>query len=118
MNQRTFIILFFLGLLLAGCKEDVQETVEIFEKPLKLPARLAYEQQFFENDSTFIRWKEAFQKAKHDNLQITLPYSESGVYTEDELNVYSYNIQLKEGERIVVDLQIQVRSEERRVGKE
>ena len=110
MNQRIFIILFFLGLLLAGCKKDVQETVEISEKPLKLPARLAYEQQFSENDSTFIRWKEAFQKAKHDNLQITLPYSESGVYTEDELNVYSYNIQLKEGERIVVDLQIQVDS--------
>ncbi|MCG2429905.1 M23 family metallopeptidase [Aequorivita xiaoshiensis] len=99
-----------MSLLLGGCKEDVQKTVEISEKPLKLPARVAYEKEFNENDSTFMLWKEAFQKAKHDNLQITLPYSESGVYSEDELNVYSYNIQLKEGERIVVDLQKQVDS--------
>src|SRR5690606_29804709 len=94
----------------SSCREEIQKTIEEPETIAKLPPRLAYEQSFSKNDSLLLQWKEAFEKAKQDDLQITLPYSESGVFSKKNFNVYSYNIQLREGERIVVEVDKQLDS--------
>ena len=57
------------------------------------------------SDSLLLKWKNAFEISKKDILQITLPYSESGIFSEENFNVYSYNLQLKEGERLVVEVE-------------
>lgn len=102
MNQRFFSALILLGILISSCKEEIQKAADVFVKPT---AREVYERNFSKNDSLLLRWNNAFDSAKSDSIQITLPYSESGVFSEDNCNVYSYNIQLKEGERIVVEIE-------------
>ncbi|SRX73268.1 L-Ala--D-Glu endopeptidase [Aequorivita antarctica] len=91
-----------MGIIISGCKEEIQKAADVIVQPT---AREVYERNFSKNDSLLIRWKNAFESAKKDSLQITLPYSESGVFSKENLNVYSYNIQLKEGERIVVEVE-------------
>ncbi len=104
MNERVFFTLIFLGIIISSCKEEVQKAAEIFVKPT---AREAYERSFSKNDSLLLQWKNAFENSKRDSIQITLPYSESGIFSKEYFNVYSYNIQLKEGERIVVEVEKQ-----------
>lgn len=93
-----------MGIFFTSCKEEIQKAADVFVKPT---AREAYERTFSKNDSLLLYWKKAFENSKRDNIQITLPYSESGVFSEENFNVYSYNIQLKEGERLVVEVEKQ-----------
>ena len=104
MNPKYFFTLLLLGILITSCKEEIQKAADVIMKPT---AREAYERNFSKNDSLLLQWKNAFENSKRDSIQITLPYSESGVFSEENLNVYSYNIQLKEGERIVVEVEKQ-----------
>lgn len=118
MKDRFFFILILFLIGISSCKEETEKIIDIVsETPKKLPARTAYERSYSVNDSDFLRWREAFENAKLDKLQITLPYSESGIFNADlkdtiqqNFNVYSYNLQLKEGERIVVDVEKQTDS--------
>jgi murein DD-endopeptidase MepM/ murein hydrolase activator NlpD len=104
MKQRAFITLILLSIIISSCKEEIQKAADVFVKPT---ARETYERNFSKNDSLLLQWKNAFENSKRDSIQITLPYSESGVFSEENFNVYSYNIQLKEGERIVVEVEKQ-----------
>ena len=107
MKQRAFITLILLSIIISSCKEEIQKAADVFVKPT---AREVYERNFSKNDSLLLQWKNAFKNAKHDSIQITLPYSESGIFSEENFNVYSYNIQLKEGERIIVEVEKQTDS--------
>lgn len=86
-----------------GC-DQVQKVADIVKKPT---AREVYERNFKKDDSLLVQWKKAFKSSRKDNLQITLPYSESGVFSEEYFNVYSYNLQLKEGQRLIVEVEKQ-----------
>ncbi len=101
MKQTVFFSLLLLSVTLSSCKEEIQKAADVLVKPT---AREAYERNFSKNDSLLLRWKNAFENSKRDSIQITLPYSESGVFSTEKFNVYSYNVQLKEGERIVVEV--------------
>ncbi|AFL80867.1 metalloendopeptidase-like membrane protein [Aequorivita sublithincola DSM 14238] len=104
MNLRILFTLILLGILITSCKEEIRKAADIFVQPT---AREVYERNFSKNDSLLLQWKKAFENSKEDNIQITLPYSESGIFSEENFNVYSYNMQLKEGERIVVQVEKQ-----------
>lgn len=103
MNYKLLFSLLLFGILISSC-EQVRKAADVIVKP---SSREVYERNFSKNDSIFLRWRNAFETAKNDSIQITLPYSESGIYSEENFNVYSYNIQLKEGERIVVEVEKQ-----------
>lgn len=103
MNYKTLFVLMLFGILILGCKQ-VRKVADVIVQPT---AREVYERNFSKKDSLLLRWKNAFENSKRDSIQITLPYSESGVFSEENFNVYSYNIQLKEGERIVVEIEKQ-----------
>jgi murein DD-endopeptidase MepM/ murein hydrolase activator NlpD len=107
MNLKNFFTLILLGVLISSCKEEIRKVADIVIQPT---AREAYERDFSKNDSLLLQWKNAFENSKRDSIQITLPYSESGVFSEENFNVYSYNIQLKEGERIIVEVEKQTDS--------
>lgn len=101
MNYKLLFGLLLFGMLILSC-EQVRKATDVIVQPT---AREVYERNFPKNDSLLLRWKNAFETAQRDSIQITLPYSESGIFSEDNFNVYSYNIQLKEGERIVVEVE-------------
>ncbi len=104
MKQWIFFTIIILGISILSCKEEIQKAADVLVKPT---AREDYERNFSKNDSLLLRWKNAFENSKRDSIQITLPYSESGVFSEENFNVYSYNVQLKEGERIIVEVEKQ-----------
>lgn len=98
MNLKKYFLIGLFIIVFLGCKQ-VRKAADVIVQPT---AREVYERNFSKNDSMLLRWKNAFEAATLDSIQITLPYSESGVFSEANFNVYSYNMQLKEGERIVV----------------
>ena len=100
MKNNFLYFLILIALVTFGC-EEVQKVADVVKRPT---AREVYERNFKKDDSLLLLWKKAFETSKNDNIQITLPYSESGVFSEDNFNVYSYNLQLKEGERLVVEI--------------
>lgn len=103
MKKRFWYFSIFILVVFFGC-EEVQKAADVVIQPT---AREVYERNFKKNDSLLLQWKNAFEISKNDILQITLPYSESGIFSEENLNVYSYNLQLKEGERLVVEVEKQ-----------
>lgn len=103
MNLRFYFTVFLFGTIFTACKQ-VRKAADVIVQPT---AREVYERNFSKNDSLLLKWNNAFEKAKNDSIQITLPYSESGVFSDENFNVYSYNIQLKEGERIIVEVEKQ-----------
>jgi murein DD-endopeptidase MepM/ murein hydrolase activator NlpD len=110
MNFRLIYFLLVFVFLFASC-EEVRKVADVIVHPT---AREVYKRNFSKTDSAFIKWNAAFANAKNDSIQITLPYSESGIFAnssesnaEENYNIYSYTLQLKEGERIVVEVEKQ-----------
>ncbi|MBT0606915.1 M23 family metallopeptidase [Aequorivita echinoideorum] len=103
MKKRIGYILAVFVLCMVGCKQ-VQKAADVIIQPT---AREVYERNFKKDDSLLLGWKNAFELAKRDSLQITLPYSESGIFSEENNHVYSYNLQLKEGEKLIVEVEKQ-----------
>lgn len=103
-NLRFFLILILI--VVFGC-EEVQKVADVVKRP---SAREVYERNFNKDDSLLLQWKNAFDISKEDRVQITLPYSESGIFSKEDFNVYSYNLQLKEGEKLVVEVEKQTDS--------
>ncbi|MGB3342737.1 MAG: M23 family metallopeptidase [Aequorivita sp.] len=101
MKYRIFLTSFVIAIM--GC-DQVQKAADII---VHRSAREVYERDFKKNDSLLLKWKDAFERSQKDSLQITLPYSESGIFSKEDFFVYSYNVQLKEGERIVVEVEKQ-----------
>lgn len=87
-------------MLVFGC-DEVRKVADVVNRPT---AREVYERNFKKDDSLLLKWNKAFERSINDKLQITLPYSESGIFSEENFNVYSYNLQLKEGERLVIEV--------------
>ncbi len=86
--------------LLSSCKQ-IQKATDVITQPT---AREMYERNFEKGDPNISAWKYAFETARRDSLQITLPYLEHGVFDPASLSVYSYNLQLREGEKIIVEI--------------
>lgn len=98
MNCRVLFIVIVLAI--TGC-EKIQKAADVITQPT---AREVYERNFKKDDSLLLRWNRAFENAKNDSLQVILPYSESGIFSGQNFPVYSYNVQLKVGERIMVEV--------------
>tara|TARA_A100000171_G_C2139511_1_gene153605 strand:+ start:3911 stop:5047 length:1137 start_codon:yes stop_codon:yes gene_type:complete len=103
MNKSHFLALGTLLLAILGC-EQVQKVTDVVTQPT---AREVYDRNFKNKDSLLLQWKEAFNKAQQDSIIVTLPYAESGVFSENAFNVYSYDVQLQEGEKLIVSVQKQ-----------
>jgi murein DD-endopeptidase MepM/ murein hydrolase activator NlpD len=85
-------------LLFWGCNQ-IQKVTDAITKPT---ARELYERDFEKEDPTLLAWKTAYKKSLKDTIKIPLPYTESGVFSSRIPLVYSYNILLHEGERLLV----------------
>lgn len=84
--------------------EQVQKATDVVIQPT---AREVYDRAFEKDDAALLKWKEAFNKAQQDSILVTLPYAESGVFSAEKFHVYSYDVQLREGEKLLVSVQKQ-----------
>jgi murein DD-endopeptidase MepM/ murein hydrolase activator NlpD len=103
MNKPNLLAQFLALLLLLGC-EQVQKAPKVVIQPT---AREAYDRTFKKNDSLLLQWNKAFRGAQQDSIIITLPYAESGIFSASAFNVYSYDVQLQEGEKLIVSVEKQ-----------
>lgn len=101
MNKANFLALPVLLMLFIGC-EHVQKRTNIINQPT---AREAYNSGFKKHDSLLVRWNQAFTKAQQDSIIVTLPYAESGIFSAESFHVYSYDLQLREGEKLLVSVE-------------
>ncbi|WP_114780622.1 M23 family metallopeptidase [Botryobacter ruber] len=51
-------------------------------------------------------WLNAGQKALHDSISVTLPFKETGYFAADRPRALGYKLDAKEGERLVVNLEL------------
>ncbi len=103
MNTSHRLTLLILLLLFIAC-EQVQKVTDVVLLPT---AREAYERNFQKDDSLLLEWKKAFLDAQKDSILVTLPYAESGVFSTESFYVYSYDVQLREGEKLIVSIEKQ-----------
>ncbi|SDB54580.1 Murein DD-endopeptidase MepM and murein hydrolase activator NlpD, contain LysM domain [Flavobacteriaceae bacterium MAR_2010_188] len=89
-----FLLFFF------SCKQ-VQKVTDIVIQPTE---REKYARNFGENDSLYIGWTSEFEIRKGDSLSIDLPYAGQGTFSSYRNEVLSYDFQLQEGERLVLEL--------------
>lgn len=98
-RMKYLFSLISVSLLLAtGCTE-IQKAADVITNPT---AKEVYARSFEKNDSLYAAWEKRFEESKTDSLQVLLPYSENGIFSESHGYAYSYDVQLREGERIVV----------------
>lgn len=67
-------------------------------------AREKYQREFEENDPALAIWQQEFDQAVTDSITVTLPYSETGSFSSGTFPVYSYEIDLDQGERLQVEV--------------
>ena len=100
MNQLSILIVLGLIFIVSSC-EQIQKATDVVTNPT---AREIYERSFKQNDSLLVAWNRAFEQSKRDSVLVSLPYAESGVFNPEHLYVYSYDVQLREGETLLVSV--------------
>ena len=90
---------FILCLILLGACKEVQKNSDVFTQPTP---RELYARNFLEGDTSYLQWKTSFESALRDTLQIDLPFHEVGHFDTVDFQAYSFNTQLRQGEKLIV----------------
>jgi murein DD-endopeptidase MepM/ murein hydrolase activator NlpD len=98
-NSIFFLLLIFFGI--TSCKQITKAT-DFITKPT---AKEIYARDFEDNDLLFSEWNSNFESSKKDSLKIKLPFTENIQLHCQNLQSYSYNLKLYEGE--VFNLQVE-----------
>ena len=94
---KPYIIAACVGFLTIASCSKIASVTDVITKP---SARQIYKREFKDNKELFADWENAFEKAKSDSIQISLPYGEKGTFNPQQNLVYSYVVELKEGESL------------------
>lgn len=84
--------------MFTACKQ-IYKATDVITKPT---AREVYERSFDTENTRFLQWQAAYEKAKNDSLKIELPYTEFGLFASETFPVYAYTLPLQEGEVVYV----------------
>lgn len=68
-------------------------------------ARQVYARELKDREPLYNSWNATYQSAIPDSLAVDLPYGEKGMFNAVEDQVYSYNVQLVEGEVLVAGVE-------------
>ncbi len=104
MKNRIIIYLLTIGIAVivllqcSGCSGVTKITDAI----TNLSARQVYAREFKEAPTVYTNWETAFEAAKNDSLQISLPYGERGTFAPSQNRVYSYTVDVQDGELLEV----------------
>lgn len=71
------------------------KVTDIFVKPT---ARELYQREFEEDQFRFSVWENAYEKSLEDSLLIEMPFQMAGYFVSGNMEVYSYNVALEEGQ--------------------
>lgn len=77
----------------------IRKATDLITKPT---AREEYKREFKDAPELFSLWNSQAEKALFDSISISLPYTEKGKFFPRSFPVYSYGVELQEGERLWV----------------
>ncbi|TRW24876.1 M23 family metallopeptidase [Flavobacterium zepuense] len=81
-----------------GCSGLTTGFNSVADAITKPSARQVYAREFKDNKEQIALWETAYDNAKTDSLQVTLPYGETGKFRPFTNPVYTYTVQMQEGE--------------------
>ncbi len=96
--QRSIVISLILLWAVAGCSK-LNRAKDLLSNPT---AKERYQRDFEISDELFTLWENQLQLALIDSVQIDLPFLQSGYFKPRVFPVYSYNLELKPGEKLEV----------------
>ncbi len=67
-------------------------------------AREVYAREFRDNRPVYDSWEAAYTTSLRDSLEVTLPYGEKGSFAPYQNTVYSYTLQMQEGEVLTAEV--------------
>ncbi|WP_324719771.1 M23 family metallopeptidase [Salinimicrobium sp. HB62] len=104
MKKKKFLyfISFILAVILLPSCSGINKAKDLFIKPT---AREQYERDFEKDPAAFAEWKMAFKNALFDSVAVSLPYAEAGRFTATNSEVYTYDLDLNPGERLLVEVE-------------
>lgn len=89
------VSLLFLVISCLSCSGTINKVTDAFTNPT---AREVYAREFKNNKVLFDPWEQAYIDAQQDSLTVALPYGEKGTFNPSQNLVYSYQVEMKEGE--------------------
>ena len=101
--QRLKIILLLLTLIVAAGCSQLNKATDLITNPT---AKERYQRDFKISDELFRIWEDQLDLALTDSVKIETPFLQAGHFTPKSFPVYSYNLDLKMGEKleVVVDV--------------
>lgn len=84
-----------IGLIISFGLFSCTEVTDIIVQPTP---REVYQREFEEENFRYNAWESAFERSLQDSLVIPLPYQEAGYFVTGSMAVYSYNVDLEEGQ--------------------
>ncbi|WP_161888219.1 peptidoglycan DD-metalloendopeptidase family protein [Pontibacter russatus] len=111
-NRFIYIGYILLLLLAAGCSGK-QTLRGVFSKNLTPHEKYAAKLKETGLDQTALgqEWLQAGQAALQDSITVSLPFKETGYFSAAEPRALAYRFDAREGERIVVNLEMQAREQ-------
>ena len=89
---KLLLFLLFLGVILLSSCTKIKDLIN------PPTPREVYSREFNEDNAQFIIWQKAYEQSFEDSLVMVLPYQESGVFYQDNIDAYSYEVDLEKGE--------------------
>lgn len=103
MKNAFLYVVVGLSLVLLSC-DEIRTATDVVTKPT---GREVYYRSFDDTDSLLIQFKKTFGRAFQDSLLVSLPYAETGIFSSTRMHAYSYDVQLREGQELVVSVEKQ-----------
>jgi murein DD-endopeptidase MepM/ murein hydrolase activator NlpD len=100
------LCLLLLAISCLGCSGLGNGLTKVADAITNPTAREVYAREFKGDEKiVFDVWEAAYKTALNDSITVSLPYGEKGTFSPVQNYVYSYNINVKEGEVLLAEVQ-------------
>jgi murein DD-endopeptidase MepM/ murein hydrolase activator NlpD len=100
------LCLLLLAISCVGCSGIGSGLTKVADAITNPTAREVYAREFKGGEKiVYDVWESAYRYALNDSITVSLPYGEKGTFNPVQNHVYSYNIDVKEGEVLVAEIQ-------------
>ncbi len=96
MQRLKYTFLLVIIILVAGCSQ-LNKATDLITNPT---AKERYKRDFKISDELFRLWEDQQELALSDSVKIETPFLQSGTFKPRSFPVYSYNLDLKVGEKL------------------
>lgn len=98
--KKHYYLLFIFSFIIVSCSQ-IRKAADVITKPT---AREVYERDFEDENPDFIKWQLAYNGGLADSLKIELPFVENGIFSSENFPIYSFDFEVKEGEKLFIEV--------------